>query len=213
MSDKNEIIIIGAGGHGKVVLSTLLSMGKKVRGFVDDNPNLLHTKILGYPVLGNRSLLIEKNQAAILTIGDNQIRKKFAAMYPHLNWQTAIHPTAYVHESVTIGQGSVVFAGAIIQPDSMIGEHTIINTAVSIDHDCRIENFTHLAPGVHLAGHVTLGEGCFLGMNSCVIPTQSVGAWSTIGAGSVVVKNIDANVFAKGVPARIYKKRIACGTE
>lgn len=207
---KDSIIIIGAGGHGKVVLSTLLAAGLKVLGFVDDNVNLTGTTLQGYPVLGTLSYLINlEGQAAIFGIGSNALRKRFAQIYSHLNWVNAIHPFAYVHDSVTIGKGSVVFAGSVIQPDSRIGEHAIINTAVSVDHDCRIFDFVHLAPGSHLAGEVTIEEGSFLGINSCVIPKRAVGKWSTIGAGSVVVKSITDYALAKGVPARITKEMIA----
>ncbi len=207
MIDKNSIIIIGAGGHSKVVLSTLLAMGKPVAGFVDDNTALIKSEILGYPVLGKISFLADRpNQAAIIGVGDNAIRKKLAITHAHLQWQTAIHPSATIHESVKIAAGSVIFAGVIIQPDSSVGEHTIINTAATIDHDCHIGNFAHIAPGSNLAGGVNIGEGTFIGINSCVIPTVTIGDWSILGAGSVVVKNIQARVVAKGVPAEAYKE-------
>src|SRR5688572_22404385 len=100
MQSSNQIIIIGAGGHGKVVLSTLLAMGETIFGFVDDNPKLIGTQVGGYKVLGNLSLLNDRpNQAVIFGIGNNSVRKKLAYLYRHLHWKIAIHPTAHVHET------------------------------------------------------------------------------------------------------------------
>lgn len=204
--DKHHIIIIGAGGHSKVVLSTLLAMDEKVLGFVDDDPKLINAEVAGYKILGNSTILHNMSgQAAILGIGSNQLRQKFASIYSHLNWKTAIHPSAYVHESAKVGCGTVVFAGAVIQPDSVIGKHVIINTAASIDHDCQIQDYAHIAPGSHLAGGVNIKEGSFIGIKSCAIFGVSVGKWSKLGAGSVIVHSIVDYACAKGVPAKVYK--------
>src|SRR5262249_58040314 len=111
-------------------------------------------------------------------------------------------PTAWVHPSVTIGAGTVIFAGAVIQPDATIGAHVIVNTRASIDHDCVLGDFVHVAPGVGLAGNVTLEEGAFLGIGAAAVPGSRVGAWATVGAGGVVIQPIAAGVTAVGVPAR-----------
>jgi len=207
MLHNKGIIIIGAGGHGKVVLSTLIALGKKIAGFVDDNPSLLNHEILGYKVLGNTTLLANRlEQTAIFGIGNNKLRKKISSIYPYLVWEIAIHPRAYVHESVLIGEGTVVFAGAVIQPDTIVGKHVIINTASSIDHDCHIKDFSHIAPKVGLAGHVKINEGCFLGIGCSIIPSIHIGQWTNIAAGSTVVSHMNDHVCAKGVPAREYKK-------
>lgn len=214
MQDKDGIIIIGASGHGKVVASTLLASNNKISGFVDDDSSLLGSYFLGCPVLGNLSFLSNRHdQAAIIAIGDNKIRKKIAEKYAHLRWQTAIHPKAYVHPSVTLGEGTVVFAGAIIQPDAVIGRHAIVNTSTSIDHDCRIDDYAHIAPGSHLAGNITIAEGALVGIGSSIIPGMTIGQWTLVGAGSVVVNNINHYAQVKGVPAKVREKFVLATQE
>lgn len=206
MSKQDGILIIGFGGHGKVVLSTLLAAKQKVLGFLDDNLATHSANIWGYKVLGTISLLNEFSHCrAVCAIGNNQIRKKICDSYPEISWKTVVHPRAYVHESVSIGNGTVIFAGAVVQPDCVIGDHVILNTNSSVDHDCQIGNFVHIAPGVSLAGNVHIDEGSFLGIRSCVIPNVSVKKWTTIGAGGVVINEIPAYTFAKGIPAKRYK--------
>lgn len=207
MLKKDNIIVIGAGGHAKVVLSTLIALGKSIEGLVDDDPALLGTRVLGYTVLGSLSLLKNRiGQAAILAIGNNRIRNKLASTYPDLRWVTAVHPHAYIHDSISLGEGTLVCAGAIIQPESIIGNHVIINTSASVDHDCRIGDFAHIAPGTHLGGEVTIGNGTLVGLGSSAIYGVSIGKWSIIGAGSVVVRSINDHVYVKGIPAKEYKK-------
>jgi UDP-perosamine 4-acetyltransferase len=100
----------------------------------------------------------------------------------------------------------VVFAGAIIQPDAVLGRHAIINTSASIDHDCAIGDFVHLAPGTRLAGNVAIDEGAFLGIGAVAIPGVRVGAWTTVGAGAAIVDTLAAGIVAAGVPARPLRK-------
>lgn len=200
MINDSGLIIVGAKGHAKVVLSVALSNSEKVAGFLDDDSMLANQSINGYPMLGNTSVMELQQGPIILGIGSNSVRKKLAER--PLNWKTLIHPTAYVHSSVKIGKGTVVFAGAIIQPDVIIGEHCIINTGATIDHDCVIKDYAHLAPGVHLAGGITVGEGTLLGIGSVVIPNIQIGDWVQIGAGSVVVKSISEKRIVMGVPAK-----------
>lgn len=207
---QEQIVIIGAGGHGKVVLSTLLAAGKKVTGFLDDNPKLMGKKILGYEIIGDTTYLNQHpDQIVIFGLGNNKLRMTISMAYPHLKWQTVVHPHAYVHESVSLGAGTVIFAGAIIQPDTCIGKHAIINTSSSVDHDSEIGDYVHIAPGSHLAGGTKVGKGSFIGIGSAVIPEISIGEWSMIAAGSVVVDSIDNYTHVKGVPAKTYKKIIA----
>lgn len=207
-----KLVIIGAGGHGKVVLSTALEMEIDVIGILDDTPEKWNKKLLNVPILGPISLFEEfKNDEVlfIIAIGDNLARKKIAKQiskkYENIKWATLIHPKAYVHNSAKIGQGSVVFAGAVIQPYATIGEHTIINTAAVVEHDCNVGNWVHLAPGVRLAGGVTVKDGAFLGVGSVVIPLKEIGEWTTVGAGSVVVRDIPEMSVAYGNPAKVHR--------
>ncbi|PMQ01791.1 MAG: transferase [Dictyoglomus sp. NZ13-RE01] len=198
-----KVVIIGAGGHAKVVASTLLICGYNVIGFLDDDEKKIGTKLLDIPVIGNIELLKEGNfDFSIIAIGDNSIRRKIYYLYKeYTNFVSIIHPFSYVHSSVEIGEGSVIFAGVVIQPDVRIGNNVIVNTSVSIDHDCVIGDFVHLAPGVHLAGGVIVEEGAFLGIGSSVIQYRKVGKWSILGAGGCVIKDIPEFTIAVGVPA------------
>ncbi|MBA3662130.1 MAG: acetyltransferase [Gammaproteobacteria bacterium] len=206
MLPKNQLIIIGAGGHGKVVLSTALACNKTVLGFIDNDQTIHHTELNDYPVLGDIDFIHRNQHAyAVLAIGHNATRKNIAIqLSPDLKSPALIHPAAYVHPSAQIGCGTVVFAGAVIQPDVIIGEHCIINTGTTVDHDCVIGNFVHLAPGVHLAGNIIVKEGAFLGIGSVVIPNTLIGAWAIVGAGSVVIKPVPPDLTVMGVPAKEF---------
>lgn len=202
-TDKQKFIIVGAGGHAKVVLSVALANSEEILGYIDDNPALLHQIIGSYPMLGNTSLLESQTEKAIFGIGNNLLRKKIVERTPcFTNWTTLVHPHAFVHPSVKLGKGTVVFAGAVIQPDVEIGEHCIINTGATVDHDCIIGDYSHLAPGVHLAGGVRVGEGAFLGIGSVAIPCITIGDWVQVGAGGVVVNDIPARQTVVGIPAK-----------
>jgi sugar O-acyltransferase (sialic acid O-acetyltransferase NeuD family) len=202
--DSNHIYVIGAGGHGKVVIATLRDAGYVVAGVLDDNPVTWRKTVLGLPVLGPATKLLEVPTAkAVLAIGSNAVRQSLARQLMAVDWLTVIHPTAYVHPSVKVGCGTVVFAGAVLQPDAEVGCHCIVNTAVTVDHDCHIEDFVHLAPGVHLAGSVTVGAGTLMGIASAAIPGIHIGKSTVIGAGATVISDIPDNVTAVGSPARI----------
>lgn len=201
-----NIVVIGAGGHSKVVIATARAAGLNVVGIYDDNPVVQGSLVLEVPVIGLlRDIRSDDIESAILAVGTNSVRCRLASELKGLTWCTIIHPTALVHESVRIGSGSVIFAGAVIQPDVLLGEHVIVNTCASIDHDCHIGNFAHIAPGVSLAGNVHVDDGVFFGIGSCSVPNISIGAWSAIGAGAAVTGNIDVGVLAGGVPARVIK--------
>lgn len=198
-----DAIVIGAGGHGKVVVSLLLSLGFSVTMILDDDRDRWGKTVLSVPVEGPTAILSDLDvHAAIVAIGDNMTRLKVAARLRDTPWLSAVHPHSWVHPSVAIGPGSVIFAGSIVQPDAEIGRHCIINTGVTVDHDCRIGNGAHLAPGCHLAGGVAVGEGSFLGVGVSVIPDISIGKGTIVGAGASVVSDLPDNIVAVGVPAK-----------
>ena len=196
-----SVLVVGASGHGKVVIATLRAAGVQIAGLLDDAPEA--AGVLGVPVVGTSARLAGFSGEAVLAIGSNRIRQRLAAQYPGVAWITAVHPSAVVHESVRLGPGTVVFAGAVIQPDTEVGAHAIVNTGATVDHDGRLGDYVHVAPGCHLSGGVTLGEGAFLGVASAAVPGAHVGAWTTVGAGGIVVHDLPANVTAVGVPARV----------
>jgi sugar O-acyltransferase (sialic acid O-acetyltransferase NeuD family) len=207
MSINQEICIIGAGGHAKVVIATVQAAGYRVKAVLDDDSHKWGEDLQGIPIVGAPSELETLSSPhAVIAIGANNVRKAIAHRFPRVEWITAVHPTAFVHPSVRLGPGTVVFAGAIIQPGTVVGSHCIINTATSVDHDCFLADYVHIAPGTCLAGGVNLGEGVFLGIGSSAIPGVKVGSWTVVGAGGVVTCDLMPGVLALGVPASPVKK-------
>jgi sugar O-acyltransferase (sialic acid O-acetyltransferase NeuD family) len=210
MKDDRDVYVIGAGGHSKVVVSTLQAAGYRIRGLVDDDPGKWGTKVLDLPVVGPIPGFERlASSRVIIAVGDNSARKAIAERLGKVEWLTVVHPAAYVHPSVRLGAGTVVFAGVVVQPDATVGSHCIINTSASVDHDCVLGDFTHLAPGTHLGGGVKLGEGVFLGIGSAVLPSTSVGDWAVVGGGGVVTTDLESGVVAVGVPAKPIKRRLS----
>ena len=208
MSGSREVYVLGGGAHGKVVVSTLLAAGYRIAGVLDDNQLLLGSNVMEIPVLGPFDLLNDLEEPeAVIAIGANVVRKTIASRFRNVRWATVVHPEAYVHETVKIGAGSVIFAGTVIQPDVIIGSHCIINTSSSIDHDCMINNFVHIAPGCSLGSSISLEEGVFLGIGVSIIPDMNIGEWSTVGAGGVVVRDVPPKSLAIGVPAKIHTEK------
>ncbi|MDI9369678.1 MAG: acetyltransferase [Synergistaceae bacterium] len=203
---RGPIYIVGAGGHGKVVLSAALALGLEVAGVLDDDTEKLGARVLGVPVIGTPEDVLSSmpHTSAAPGIGDNRTRREVVLRLSPLSieWIPLVHPAAFVHPSAQVGEGSVVFAGAVIQPDCRIGAHCIVNTGALIDHDCVIGDFCHVAPGCAIAGGVGLGEGAFLGIGAAIIPGVTVGAWATVGAGSTVIRDVPPGATVVGTPAR-----------
>lgn len=201
--NSKSVVVLGAGGHAKVTLRVLELLDYDILGVYDDDPGKHGKLILDYVVRGSLEDALKADcKNAVLAIGDNATRWRVAARFPDLQWITAIHPNAWVDPSASIGIGTVIFAGAVIQADTTIGKHAIINTCASVDHDCVLGNYTHIAPGAHLAGQVIVGIGGFVGIGAVVIPSRRIGDWAVIGAGGVVVRDVPDHVIAVGAPAR-----------
>jgi sugar O-acyltransferase (sialic acid O-acetyltransferase NeuD family) len=198
-----ELVVIGAGGHAKVVIATARAAGWSHIRVLDDRAARWGMRLLDIEIEGpTRQALDDCGVTAVLAIGSNTTRAELARD-ARCRFATLVHPTAVVHGSVSLGAGSVVFAGAVIQPDAELGAHVILNTGASIDHDCRIGDHVHIAPGVRLAGDVQLGHGAFIGIGAVVIPGIRIGANTTVGAGAAVVTDLPNDVTAVGVPARV----------
>jgi sugar O-acyltransferase (sialic acid O-acetyltransferase NeuD family) len=201
-----EAIVVGAGGHAKVVISSLRASGWGIRAVYDDDPKKWNQLILEVPILGPVERLGERDRCpAVIAVGDPLFRQEVAERYDR-DWVTVIHPRAYIDATAIVGPGTVVFAGAVIQPDVSIGAHAIINTSASVDHDCVIHDYAHVAPGAHLAASVRVQRGAFLGTGSQVIPGVTIGESAVVGAGATVVRDIPCHVTAMGCPARIIKR-------
>ncbi|MEO6686984.1 MAG: acetyltransferase [Dyadobacter sp.] len=199
------MLIYGAGGHAKVIISCVLASQKSVDSIFDDNPD--RKEIYGMKVAGFYDSTIFPDQKLIISIGDNLIRNKISNQVIHA-FGIIIHPSCIIEKSVKIDEGTVVLHNAVIQADSTIGRHVIINTSVSVDHDCIINDFVHLAPGVILSGNVYVGENTLIGAGSIVTPGLSIGKNCLVAAGSVVTKNIPDGAIVRGNPARIISRQV-----
>jgi sugar O-acyltransferase (sialic acid O-acetyltransferase NeuD family) len=199
----NCVYVIGSGGHAKVIIRMLQDLGHEVTVALDDSPARWGLAVCGVPIVGPVERITDFDRCpAVIAVGNNAARERIARRYV-LEWLTAVHPTAFVDSTVPLGAGTVVLPRAVIQVGSILGSHVIINTATSVDHDCLVEDFVHLAPGVRLAGGVTVRQGVLMGIGAAAIPGTVIGERSTIGAGAVVVSNLPDHVLALGVPARI----------
>lgn len=201
----DKLLIIGASGHGKVVADIAMKMNKWSEiSFLDDNESL--DSVMGCKVLGGTELVLRfiDEYDVFVGIGNNQIRKKIQDMLILNNVQLPIlvHPTAIIATQVKIGQGTVIMAGTVINSCTEIGVGTIINTGVTIDHDNIIEEYVHISPGAHLAGNVRVGKESWLGIGSLISNNITLVENCNIGAGAVVIKNIDQKGTYIGVPVR-----------
>lgn len=195
--------ILGIGGHAKVVISAACLSGFKIENVYDDDSTLHGTSFLGHVVRGNIDNSI--TGAAFIAIGSNKVRQKIDRLLKKVHWKTIIHPSAIIAHDVTIGEGSIIMAGAIIQPGTKIGRHCIINTGSCIDHDCIIGDYVHIAPKCGIAGGALIESGTFIGIGSNIIQGITIGSWSIIGAGSTVIHHLPASCTAVGVPAKPIK--------
>lgn len=208
MAQNRDIYLIGAGGHAKVILSLLKEQDMQCLGIYDDNNKLWGTSLWGIPITGPVESLPDHNEiTAVISIGDNAIRKRISEAYKNIHWDTLVHTHSWVHPSVSIGEGTVIFAGAVIQPDTTIGVHTIINTSATVDHDCRIGSFCHIAPGCHIAGGVKTGDNVFCGIGTNVIPCVSIADNIIIGASSAVTSDLTTQGTYIGRPAKLHAQR------
>lgn len=196
------MLLFGAGGHCKVILDILFSEGRDVDYVVDDHP--ASDRILGVPVQKN-NLDESCSKTAIISIGNNEIRRKITRRYPLLDYRNATHPTAIVSRFAQIGIGTVVMAGAIVNPHAEIGEHCIINTSAVVEHDCSLGDFVHISPNAALAGNVQIGPGTHVGVGAVIIPGIKVGQWCVIGAGAVLIKDVPDFSVVVGNPGKIIK--------
>jgi sugar O-acyltransferase (sialic acid O-acetyltransferase NeuD family) len=201
-----QVIVIGAGGHGKVIADMIRSCGDTVLGFLDDSLPPPET-VCGIPVLGKTEDYVNYPDAQfVIAIGNGFVRQRVAQRLEGVKWYTAIHPSAVVSPMGTaIGEGTVVMAGAVINPCAVIGKHCIINTGSSVDHDNCIGDYTHISVGATLAGTVTVGNTVWVGAGAVVSNNISICDGCMIGAGAVVIRNIDKTGTYVGVPARKIK--------
>jgi sugar O-acyltransferase (sialic acid O-acetyltransferase NeuD family) len=210
-----QIVIIGAGAHGRDIAESLshpTQKKQKLLGFVDDKPELKAKLIDGFPVLGNWSWFEENDSSQVKVIcasGFSEPRKKMVerAEKMNLSFANVISPLAYLATDVKIGVGNFIGHGVIICRGCQIKNHAIINYGSQVSHDNCLENFVSINPNVNLAGNISIGEGAYIGIGTSIIQGIKIGNWTIIGAGAAVIRDLPNNVTAVGVPAKVIKTR------
>jgi len=196
------VLLYGASGHAKVIIDCLESQMISVTGIFDDD--LSKKELLGYKVLGTYNPNYLPNEQIIISIGENEIRKELSKIMRH-KFASVHHISAAISKNVISGEGTVIFHKSILQSSVKVGNHVIINTAASVDHDCIIDNFAHIAPNATVCGNVKIGEGTHIGAAAIIIPNITIGKWCKIGAGAVIIKDVPDYSVVVGNPGRIIK--------
>jgi len=210
MTMAEKIIILGSGGHGKVVKELAEACGYEVIGFVGNNKPV-GTRILDKKIISTveevGQLLSETKNIAI-AIGANTVREKRAVQMMELGFDTPslIHPSCVFSESADVGKGTVVMGGTVVNSEAYVGDFCIVNTGATVDHDCRIGDYCHISPGANIAGEVTIRDYTWVGVGAAVRECITIGKNVMIGGSAFVACDIEDNVMAIGVPAKVVKK-------
>ncbi len=213
------VIVIGSGGHAKVVIDTLLCAGRRVIGRTDRDPGRGGIDIQGVPFLGDDAALSAHDPAAVELangIGSTGDPSRRIAVFETFRargfrFTHVIHPSAVIAADAEIGEGAQIMAGAIVQPGCRIGGNVIVNTGAQVDHDCAIGEHVHVAPGAVLCGEVTIGARSHVGAGAVVIQRVRVGEDCLAAAGAVVINSVADGTRVAGTPAqRTPAVRTAC---
>ncbi|SBW09706.1 Sugar O-acyltransferase, sialic acid O-acetyltransferase NeuD family [uncultured Alphaproteobacteria bacterium] len=204
------LIVIGAGGHGRVVADLARAAGFEVTGFLDPSPALRGAMVDGLPVLGDDAYLASAAPGSVLLAngvggaGKPEIRRAVFLRFAETGhvFPALVHPRAHVSGNVALAQGCQVMAGATLQTGVQMGANALVNTGAVVDHDCRIGAHAQIAPGAVLCGGVTVDDGAHVGAAACVIQCLRVGAEAMVAAGTVVIRDVPPQARVAGVPAR-----------
>lgn len=210
------IIGFGAGGHGRVLLETILLRREfEVVGLIDDNTTLHSHSVDGIQVVGGRTILPELFERGVHHIflgvggvGDNRPRAQVFGYLSKLGWQVVnvIHPSAVISKTAVLGKGVAVMGGVVVNSGAQIGDNVIVNSGAIVDHDCHIGDHVHIAPGVVLSGCVRVGPYSHIGTGASVRQEVSIGSEAVIGVGAAVVGNVPDRCTVAGVPAKVLKR-------
>ena len=204
------VIVIGSGGHARVLIETLRMLGRHVMSITDSASERLGQSINGIMIDGSDELVFEHDPNhielvnAIGSVAVPEVRRRIYIKFASRGYRftTVVHPSASVSPNARLAQGAQVMAGATVQSGVILGANTIVNTSASIDHDCSIGMHTHIAPGAILSGNVSVGQSCHIGTAASVIQMLNLGAFSFVAAGAVVTKDLPRGAEVRGVPAR-----------
>jgi sugar O-acyltransferase (sialic acid O-acetyltransferase NeuD family) len=198
---EQRIILQGGGEHARVVLDCLLSSKAQVLALFDPKYS---GELMGIPQRGTYDPAFAPDAFALVVIGDNALRKKVVSLTRH-SFTNVLHSSVILSSFATMRVGNMILHGVIVQAQTTIGNHVILNTKVSVDHDCVIGDYVHIAPGAVLCGTVEVGEGAFIGAGAVILPGKKIGKWSTVGAGAVIVHDVPDGAVVVGNPGRVLK--------
>ena len=212
---KTKVVGLGAGGHAKVVLDILCRQADvEVIGLLDNSPARKGTTVAGIPVLGDDACMADLLQQGVRHVfigvggvGDNRPRQRVFENALKMGFEvvSAIHPSAIISPSATLGRGVVLMPRAVVNTEARLGDNVIVNTAAVVEHECVIGAHVHIAPGACMGGAVTIGEGAHIGLGAVLLPRVTIGARVIVGAGSVVLKDLPDLAVAAGVPAVVQR--------
>ncbi len=199
-----RLLVVGAGGHAKVVVDAAQAAGFEVVAAIGDDGGC--TDVLGVPVSPSPSGI--ETDGFIVAVGDNAARARLFAEYIEAGFTplSVIHPAAVIAQDARIGAGTLVTAGAVVSVSAQIGANVIVNHGATVDHDCIVGDHTLLGPTTSMCGCSSVGDGVVLGAGACVIPQRAVGDWTVVGAGAVVAEDLPARSVCAGVPARVLRE-------
>ena len=209
-----KVFIIGSGGFSKQVIEIVEKLNKnenkyELMGLIDDNESLVGSNVMGYEILGNTDYLreySEQNQVfGVIAIANWKFRKLLKTKLTAVKWLNLVHPSAVVSDYIQMGEGNVICAGVVINPDCRIGSHCHINIGTTMGHDIDMRNFVTVMPGSRISGNVTLMDCSMIGTGSTILQGLTIEENVIVGAGAVVTKNTSPNGLYLGVPAN--KKR------
>ena len=211
-----KLLIIGASGHAKVVIDIVQKEKKHTIVGLIASTNEIGKVVMGHTVIATETDLPQIMQqhpdcSLFIAVGDNwmrhQIYERISTLLPNATFATLIHPSAQIAAEVTIGQGTVVMAGSIINSCSNIGDFVIVNTKSSIDHDNNLGSYSSLAPNATTGGNVSIGDFTAISISATVKHGIQIGKHVVVGAGSIVLKNIEDGMVAYGTPAKNIRSR------
>ena len=207
---QKDFLIVGTGGHARVIIDTMELCGLKAAGMLDLHYKNIEEKIFNYPVLGDYSSIdgYDKDKYnLILAIGDNTVRSEIFnnLLEKGYHFPSLVHPTAIIIRKTWIGCGVFINAGVIINAGVNISNNVIINTGAIIEHEVNIGEHSHIGPGVKISGRTKIGKKVFLGIGAVVIDKRILADNVIVGAGSVIIKDIESNSVYAGVPGRKIK--------
>lgn len=210
------LVVVGGGGHARVLIDALLLGGHTLIGLTDPDPALQGKDVLGVPVLGDDAHILKfapdeiRLVNALGSTGSTAARRAVFERWGGRGYTFArvTHPSAVVAASAQPGAGVQLLARSVVGPGALLGPNSLVNTGAIVEHDCRVGAHVHLAPGVTISGGVTVGDGCHLGTGCVVIQNVTVGAGCVVGAGAVVTRDVAPHTLAVGVPARPIRKLV-----